>query len=194
MGRRKNPPRRSARKAGEEPRVLRRGKKFHKDIQEEWIKEAEGAVKVEHRVRDLEGRRRRIDVCVDSETELVTVVELKRTDWDRIRPHRIRITAMRHARQIWDYCEPYLDGKVPRKDGKGFLKPADVCPGIIYDMVPRRRGLLEQVESVLNARCVQVVWRRETIGERRARADSPTTDSQAKNRRMQAVLRESQER
>jgi hypothetical protein len=75
--------------------------------------------------------------------------------------HRVRPNALRHACQIWTYVEPYLD-----------RAHVAVCPGLIYDRIPKTPGRLEEIESILNESGVQVVWRRETIAQRHARSAS----------------------
>ena len=91
--------------------------------------------------------------------DLVSVIEIKRTDWDRMKPHRVRPNVQRHARQVWRYIEPFLDDEDPR----------DACPGIIYEHVPTVPGRVEEIETVLNERAIQVVWRTESMDELRER-------------------------
>jgi hypothetical protein len=98
-----------------------------------------------------EGRRGRIDILIRDEDGSVAIAEVKATDWDRIRPHRIRPTALRHARQIWRYIEDH-----------NTTQNRSVSPALVYEYPPRRQGVRAQVEQLLNDRFIQVVWRKDT--------------------------------
>jgi hypothetical protein len=139
-----------------EPHRLRRGKKWHGQVEAEW-KKVPGA-RTEKTIEDMSGHRRRIDILVDEGSDWVTVIEAKRTDWDRLKRRRVRPNALRHARQIWIYVEKFVDG-----EGR------DVCPGVIYDKVPGTPGRVDEVESILGERAVQVVWRSESMAALRKR-------------------------
>ena len=75
-------------------------------------------------------------------------MEIKATNWDKIKKERVRSTAMRHARQIWRYIEDHLD-------------PMDVTPAIVYPSPPITAGLKEQIEEILDEKGIQAVWREE---------------------------------
>jgi hypothetical protein len=138
-----------------EPEILRRGKAFHKRVQEDWDRTArDGKVNVEH-VTSLTqasrgSRRRRVgrlDLFVDELGDFVTVVEIKSTDWDRVKEaNRSKLVAS-HRRQVWRYMKEYLDGE-------GIA----VCAGIIYPKSPTTPGLKEFIETYLNDYGLQVVW------------------------------------
>lgn len=96
----------------------------------------------------FEGKRGRIDVRVVCGT-LICVIELKATDWDRILPHRVRATCLRHARQLWRYIEGEITAG------------GDVCAGIIYARSPSNPERTSLVEDLLAERFIQVVWRQE---------------------------------
>lgn len=141
-----------------EPIVLRDGELFHLDVQQEW--EPIDGAKAEVVLYDAAGRRRRIDILVRVNDAMVSVVEIKNTDWDRLADRRVRPNALRHARQVWTYVEPFLD-----------FEQVAVCPGLVYRRLPKKAGRLQQVEELLNERGLQVVWQDETIRARKARAD-----------------------
>lgn len=137
-----------------EPEQLRRGKAFQRVVQRDWLDGAEGSPLVEHTIRLLAAsdrfeRRRigRIDVFVADAGDLAVIVEIKATNWDRIKPRNIQRNLASHRRQVWKYIEKYVDG-----DG------VDVCAGIIYPSEPKSEGLKERVESYLNGHGLQVVW------------------------------------
>ena len=134
-----------------EPDLLRRGKRFHRRVQEDWERTAQGEIFVEKTIPLLQpkavGRRRRgrMDIFVGEDDGMVAVVEIKATDWDRVR-HVNRVLRS-HERQVWKYVTKHLDG-----DG------LTVCPGIIYPTAPSKPGLKEEIEEFLNAQGLQVVW------------------------------------
>ncbi len=77
----------------DEPEQLRRGKLFEKAVQKDWEETAGGQPWIEHTIPLLKGvtrtgRRRhgRMDIFVDELGDMVTVVEIKATDWDRVLP------------------------------------------------------------------------------------------------------------
>jgi len=146
-----------------EPMQLRRGKAFHKQIQGEWLREAEGDIKKERRIIKPSGRKGRVDVFVndDDPKGSVAIVEIKATDWDRIKECNIRRNVRRQIKQIWDYIESQIvKGEyVPEGEGK------DVCPGIIFPKRPRDRKLMNQIEEMFLEEGISVVWHDETTKE-----------------------------
>jgi excisionase family DNA binding protein len=143
----------------EEPERLRRGKAFHREVQREWCEEAEGEVTAEASVIKPDGSRGRADVLVDAGSDLVAVVEIKASDWDRMSPSAVRANVTRQAQQIWDYIESQL------ADGK------EVSPGVVFPKLPESRKRLRLIEDLFDEEGISVVWQDETIEERRARAD-----------------------
>ena len=99
-----------------EPARLRRGKAFHRLIQDEWG--------TDRRTRDVafrefsiikpDGRRGRIDILIDEGEDWVAVVEVKASDWDAMKGENLRRNARRQIRQIWNYIESQLK---PNDDG-----------------------------------------------------------------------------
>ena len=144
-----------------EPRRLREGKAFHKRIQRDW-KTAEGDPQSERRCTKPNGRSGRIDVHVSVDDNLVAVVEIKNTDWDRMTPDAVRRNVRRQARQIWSYIGSQLDdlGHDPRKE---------VCPGIVFPKRPTVPGRSDLIEKLFEDEGIPVVWDDESIEERRAR-------------------------
>lgn len=84
---------------------------------------------------------------VDDTGDYVSVVEIKATDWDRIKPANITRNLGSHARQVWNYVEKYHIG-----DG------IDVCAGVIYPTAPTVSGSKDRVEDYLYDRGIAVVW------------------------------------
>lgn len=148
-----------------EPRTLSTGKRFHKAIQNEWeTTTRHGVPHPERGITKKNGRNGRIDIFVDGMSTMVSIIEIKNTDWDRIGLKGAKSYALKHARQIWDYVEAELDHH-----------KHDVCPGVIYNRLPTNDAIRESVEDALRERGIQVVWHKETTVERKARSTNRPT-------------------
>lgn len=149
-----------------EPEILKRGKIFHKLIQKEWEEEAAGNPHSERVVRLLTGKRGRVDILVDDiGADQVTIVEVKSTDWDTIKPTNLRRNIRRHIRQIWRYIDSQLE-----------LLGLTVYAGIIFPKLPRDPARLKLIELMFEEEGIQVVWHDETIEETRIRNLEKTRD------------------
>jgi len=142
-----------------EPLRLSKGKRFHRDVQEEWKKTAEGEIRPEQNVVRQGGRNGRVDILVDPQESIVAVVEIKRSVWDKMKEENVRRNVKRQIRQVWSYIESQLEvGK-------------EVCPGIIFHKRPMTPGRLEYIESLFKEEGIAVVWQDETIDELKNRND-----------------------
>ncbi len=136
-----------------EPKALREGKSFHRRVQADWRASGEGSVHVERGVRlgptpgTRHVRRGRLDIFVDSVGTFVVVVEIKSTNWDRIKARNAHRLLSSHRRQVWRYIDKHLN-----------IDRVDVVPGIIYPRRPRAATRAQEVESYLNEWGLQVVW------------------------------------
>ena len=141
----------------EEPDLLKRGKQYHKIVQKEWEETAEGHVQVETPISKPSGRRGRIDIQVDADRDLVAVVEIKASDWDRMSPVAVRRNVRRQCAQIWDYIESQL------AEGK------EVAPGIIFPRQPSAIERRDLIEDLFDEQGIPVVWENERTEERSIR-------------------------
>lgn len=125
---------------------IKRGRDFEKRERSQWSPEGSEELAFEAPSR-WKGKRGRIDIRLfDAEEGYTVVVELKATDWDKMRPHRVRPNALRHARQIWRYIE-------------AELRDNDVIPALVYPSPPESPGRKQEIEAILDERSIQVVWR-----------------------------------
>ena len=108
-----------------EPERLRRGKAFHHEVQNRWLREYDGKARSELAVRKPNGRAGRIDLCLDPNTNTVGVVEIKASDWDRMTEAAVRRNVKRHAAQVFQYVDSHMSGV-----RKG------VCPGVVLQSGP----------------------------------------------------------
>jgi len=139
-----------------EPEQLRRGKLFHRRVQAEWTDGPieNSSARKEHRIRleALTGngtriRHGRIDIFIDQIDDFVSVIEIKATNWDAVKPAKRRRLLGSHRRQVLRYVDTYLD-----------RDKISVCAAIIYPQAPVNPELKEEVESYLNAHALQVLW------------------------------------
>jgi hypothetical protein len=146
-----------------EPLRLRRGKAFHKLIQVEWEQEAEGNIHAERRVLKPSGRKGRVDVFVndDDPKGVVAIVEIKATDWERMKEGNLRRNVRRQIHQIWSYIESQILYGQYVKSGEG----KDVCPGIVFPVRPRQSERMKLIEEMFDKEGISVVWHDETIEE-----------------------------
>ena len=152
-----------------EPAALRRGKAFHRLIQEEWETDqrTRGVAFREFGITKPGGRRGRIDLLIDEGEDWVAVVEIKASDWDAMREENLRRNARRQVRQIWDYIDSQLK---PNEDGS--IDGREVCPGVIFPKVPLKPGRRDTVEALFNKEGIQVVWHDEILTPDRPKVGS----------------------
>ena len=143
-----------ARKKKSEPQQLRAGKAFHRQVQADWKAQAQGDVETEKTTRKAGGKAGRMDVFVSEEgSEVRAVVEIKHSDWDKMKPEAVRRNVKRQARQVWRYIESQesLDG---------------ICPGIVFPKRPKDPQRLKQIEELFEEEGIPVVWEDESVEER----------------------------
>ncbi len=138
-----------------EPKVLKQGKLFHRKIQNEWLRSiVDGHPAIEYSISlhtsptyPQRVRRGRLDIFINELGPYVSIVELKSTNWDRIKNANISNLLSSHRRQIWKYINEYID-----------FKKIDVCAGIIYPKKPLMKTKRMTVETSMNDYGIQVVW------------------------------------
>ena len=138
-----------------EPSNLKRGKSFHKKVQSDWSRTIKDGKLTLEQVIHLSGntgpfilhKKGRLDMFVDELGRLVSVIEIKSTNWNSVKPKNVGRLLASHRRQVWKYVSTYLESK-----------PTDVCPGLIYPFAPRDERLKERIEEYLNGYGIQVVW------------------------------------
>jgi hypothetical protein len=139
-----------------QPEQLVHGKKFHKKIQTDWLKTAEGRVVPERHVLKKSGRKGRVDVFVDDENPdgSVAVVEIKASDWDKMTDIAVRRNVRRQIKQVWDY----IDSQIIKGDFVPTGEKKDVCPGIIFPKRPKDPDRKRLIEELFLEEGIPVVW------------------------------------
>lgn len=141
-----------------EPKRLRDGKAFHRDVQEEYLAEPHGSIITEKPITKPSGRQGRIDVHIQVDEQYVAVVEIKNSDWDAMSQQAVRRNARRYARQLWNYIEAEL------------TEGLEVSPGIEFPHLPSSKERLTTIEQIFDEEGIAVVWRDETLDQRKLRA------------------------
>ncbi len=141
-----------------EPTQLSHGKDFHKKIQVDWLNTAEGQILIEKAITKPSGRKGRMDIFVNDDVDkLVAIAEVKNSDWDKMTDSAVRKNTRRQIKQVWDYIESQLKAR------------KDVSPGIIFPKRPKDKNRLKLIEDMFEKEGIPVVWRDETIEERKTR-------------------------
>jgi hypothetical protein len=144
---------------GSEPSQLKHGRAFHKEVQADWLNTAEGRIRTEKGITKPSGRKGRIDIFVDDDgNKMVAVAEVKASDWDKMTEEAVLRNVKRQVKQIWDYIDSQL---ADRKE---------VCPGVIFPHMPEDKERMKLIEQLFEDEGIPVVWRDETIEERKARS------------------------
>ena len=130
---------------------IRRGRLFEQRERREWTPAKSGRPNrtAFEAVSLFDRRRGRIDIRLEWE-DLIVLLELKSTDWNRLKPHRIRPTALRHIAQLYRY----VDGELENGN-------TGICHGIVYEHRPRLATRRQQLARIFSERCVQLVFRDE---------------------------------
>ena len=139
---------------------VKRGRKFEEWERSHWNGKLNSAREFEASTQ-WEGKRGREDIRLKLDKDgNVVIVEIKATNWDKIKESRVRLTSLKHSHQIWRYI---LDHLTPMKETTlpDDAAPLDVIPAIVYPSPPIIPGRKEQVEEILNERGIQVGWREE---------------------------------
>jgi len=136
-----------------EPKQLRRGKLFHKLIQDAFADPndptfgAEKSVKFEYPPNpNTVTRSGRIDVYWDMPDDSgACIFEIKATNWDRVKYRRSLLGA--HRRQLMKYVDQFL-----------FLRNMSVVASLIYPYKPTGAGLVQEIEDYMGEWAIQVMW------------------------------------
>lgn len=127
-----------------EPIQLKRGKIFQKMVQNDYsLNSKDGGVGIEAVVTYNEGIKRmkgnygRMDIIIDdSDKDYVMIMEIKATDWDRIKPKNIMRNLYRHGRQLHKYIDKFLE-----------TTKFNVGLAVVYPGPPLKEGLREYIEE-----------------------------------------------
>lgn len=109
-----------------EPSQLRRGKEFQKIVQADYKNNSEGEVDLEKTISfqdipTIKQKRGRMDIVVQNEPgDFNLIMEIKATDWDRIKPKNIK---------------------------RNLYKKSGFSIAMLYPEPPKTEGLRELIET-----------------------------------------------
>lgn len=74
-----------------------------------------------------------------------TILEVKDTDWDCIKPKNVMRNLSSHRRQLWRYMEePHDDFGI------------DTTMAVVYPRRPKRKGLIDEIEAYMEEHLIVV--------------------------------------
>ena len=136
---------------------MQAGTKFHHDVQSDFLAGLAGArAFVEKRISLMNNAYGVVDLLIvpSGPERMGLVVEIKNTDFDVLKPHRIGPNARRHLNQLQHYLDRIVDGI-----GTGEWDSASGV--LLYPSRPRLPGRAEEVEAIAGRKALTVVWRDE---------------------------------
>ena len=140
-----------------EPKLLIKGREFHRKLQDNWQKEASGEVEIEKYINKSSGKKGRIDIFIKVDETLVAIGEIKFSDWDSMSQTALGRNVKRQACQIWSYIDSQLDLN------------KSVSPGILFPKRPRDLQRINLIEQLFEREGISVVWEDESIEDRKSR-------------------------
>lgn len=130
------------------------GKAFQRLVQEDFERHSKGGNARREQKISFEALKRirkksgRMDILITELGDFVTILEIKATDWDGIKPKNVKKNLYRHQSQLFNYVDKYVE-----------IDKMDVCLGLIYPKPPRKKELREFIEKHLEEKyCVPAYW------------------------------------
>lgn len=138
-----------------EPEQLKRGKVFQEIVQTDYSKgRTDKSVGIEEGVKfeglpKIKQKRGRMDIFIrDSGDGYVMIIEIKATNWDKIKPKNIKRNLYRHSKQLYNYIDKFLE-----------IDDKTVGLAVIYPEPPKTKGLREFIENcAMEQYCFPVYW------------------------------------
>lgn len=151
---------------------LRRGRRFHQQVQTAFLIGLAGATaRPEHHIKLTRRGGGRVDLHVvpdlDDERYAV-VIEIKSTDWDALPEHRVRPNLRAHIRQLQRYLDRYINDMDTAQDDNGELTRASggewdwVSGVLLYPRRPTNAARLQLIDELTGREAIMVSWYDET--------------------------------
>ncbi len=136
---------------------LAAGQAFHKAAQSAFLTGLAGASGFRERPWRLLGRRRgRVDLAVEVEGEqMLVIIEIKATNWDKIPADRLMRNLRRHLRQL----QGYLDTAIEEMEAGQWTS---VAGALLYPARPASTETTRIIESTAGAQAIMVTWYADT--------------------------------
>jgi len=146
-----------------EPYQLKRGKEFQKIVQADYSKNSkDGDVGIEEfvsfeNVPGIKQKSGRMDIIIHNAAgdDFVMIMEIKATDWDKIKPKNIKRNLCKHSKQLYNYIDKFMS-----------VNKFDVGLALLYPEPPKKEGLREHIEkTAMDKYSFPVYWYSELNSE-----------------------------
>ncbi len=133
---------------------LAAGRAFHNRVQSAFLTGLTGATGFKERGwRLAAGGRGRVDLAVvtDDREKMLIVIEIKGTDWDKIRADRVKRNVQRHIRQLL----AYLDTAIRELEAGQW---EGVAGALLYPSRPASPETLACIHATADEQAIMVTW------------------------------------
>lgn len=133
---------------------LATGRAFHDTVQSAFLTDLANATGFrERRWRLTAGGRGRVDLAVvtDDREKMLIIIEIKGTDWDKIRTDRVKRNVQRHIRQLLAYLDTAI-GELEAGLWEG------VGGALLYPSRPASAESLACIETTAAEQAIMVTW------------------------------------
>jgi hypothetical protein len=133
---------------------LAKGRAFHDAVQSAFLTGLANATGFRERCwRLTAGGRGRVDLAVvtDDREKMLIIIEIKGTDWDKIRPDRVKRNVQRHIRQLLAYLDTAI-GELEAGQWEG------IAGALLYPSRPTSAESLACIEAAAAEQAIMVTW------------------------------------
>jgi hypothetical protein len=133
---------------------LVKGRAFHNTVQSAFLTGLADATGFKERGwRLASGGRGRVDLAVltDDREKMLILIEIKGTDWDKIRADRVKRNIQRHVRQLLGYLDTaIIELEAGQWEG--------VAGALLYPSRPASAETLACIEAAAAQQAIMVTW------------------------------------
>jgi hypothetical protein len=132
---------------------LATGQAFHKAVQSAFLTGLAGAAGFPERRWRLVGERHgRVDLAVEVEGEqMLVIIEIKATNWNKIATDRMMRNLRRHLHQL----QGYLDSAVEEMETGRWT---GVAGALLYPARPASTETTEVIERIAGEQAIMIAW------------------------------------
>ena len=133
---------------------LAAGQAFHRSVQRAFLAGLVGAVgSPERQWRLVTGGRGRVDLAVevDGGAQMLVIIEIKGTDWDKIPAARLMRNLRRHLHQL----QGYLDTAIEEMEPGAWT---GIVGSLLYPARPASEETQAIIEAVAGEQAIMVTW------------------------------------
>jgi hypothetical protein len=133
---------------------LATGRAFHNMVQSAFLTDLTDATGFKERSwRFAAGGRGRVDLAVvtNDREKMLIIIEIKGTDWDKIRADRVRRNVQRHIRQLL----AYLDTAISELEAGQW---EGVAGALLYPSRPASPQTLACIQAAADQQAIMLTW------------------------------------